>query len=204
MEIKAIVFDLGEVLIKLNFSKIMELKNQSITSTQVAINRMNEWRLYDAFERGILTEIQFLDCLNQEFSTIFSMYSFRELWNSVLGETVPGTETHLKLLSQRYPLFALTNSNETHINFLRSHYPWVQYFESILSSHELHCRKPEPLIYEKLITIAKTPAEQILFLDDRMENIRGAREMGIQAAHCPNPETDIPKILKQFSIHQTL
>jgi len=47
-------------------------------------------------------------------------------------------------------------------------------------SHSIGHAKPEPEIYTHAISGLATPAEQILFLDDRQENIDGARAAGIQ------------------------
>ena len=197
---KAIVFDIGEVLIKLNFSQVMNLRKVASASTDLAIHSMNHWKSYDLFERGGLNESSFLDQLNQELGLKLTLTEFKVIWNSVLGETVTGIEALLKNLSERYPLFALTNSNETHIHHFKNHYPWVRYFTQILTSYELNCRKPEPLIYKKLIAITQTTPKEILFFDDRPENVEGAKQLGIQAFLCQTPEIEIPQILTQLSI----
>jgi putative hydrolase of the HAD superfamily len=192
---KVVVFDLGEVLVKLDFSKIMALRSISHSGVQHSIQSMNEWPLYDAFERGRVTESQFVARLNQEFSQTFTVEQFRQLWNSVLTDTMPGVEGLLEELSRRYPLYALTNSNETHIQHLKENYSWVNCFTKVLTSHELGYRKPEAQIYEKLITIAKCPPNQILFLDDRLENVLGAKALGIHAELVTEPSLDLPRIL---------
>ena len=194
--IKAIVFDLGEVLVKLDFSKIMALRSISHSNVQHSIQSMNEWPLYDAFERGQVTENQFIERLNQDFRQSFTLEQFRGVWNSVLRETVNGVEDLLENLSQHYPLYALTNSNETHIQHLKANYSWTRFFTQVLTSYELGCRKPEPQIYEKLITIAQCPANQILFFDDRLENVLGAKALGIQAELITQPSLDLARILE--------
>ncbi len=199
--IQVITFDLGEVLVKLNFSKVMGLRKLAIKNLDQSITSMNHWPLYDAFERGTVNETQFLTKLNDELGTQLSQDAFREVWNSVLEETVPGMERTLEKLCRHYRLFALTNSNETHINHLFQHYPWTHYFQSVLTSYQLGCRKPERAIYEKLITITGVQPQEILFLDDRVENVLGAKELGIQAELCQKSEIDLPKILRQYRVH---
>jgi glucose-1-phosphatase len=198
--IKIIVFDLGEVLVKLDFSKVMALRHLGPQGLEQSIVSMNQWDIYDAFERGSLSEGEFLNQLNRQLSEKLTLDSFRAVWNSVLKQTVPGIPELLEKLSQQYPLFALTNSNETHIHYLKAQFPWVRFFHQVLTSYELGCRKPEPEIYEKLISLTQINAPQILFMDDRPENIDGARRCGISAELCQRPEEDLPRILKSYSV----
>jgi len=198
--IKALVFDLGEVLIKLNFSKVMELRGSSERRLEASIHSMNQWPIYDAFERGVLKEADFLKHLNAELGISINIETFKTLWNSILGETVPGVEKILNRLATRYPLWTLTNSNESHIDYFKTHYPWHKEFQAVLTSFELGCRKPEKEIYQKLIGIVGVKAQEILFVDDRLENVEGARALGIQAELCSHTPRDLPKILGQYSI----
>lgn len=199
--IKAIVFDLGEVLIKLDFSQVMSLRGNSTHQLEASIKSMNEWHLYDAFERGHINEEQFIKKLNSELSLSLSAETFRRIWNSVLKGAVPQIETTLKHLAQKYPLWALTNSNETHINHFKSHYPWYREFQAVLTSFELGHRKPEKEIYEKMIKHIGVEPQEILFLDDRLENVEGAQHLGISAELCQNTVVDLPQILKRHFIH---
>ncbi len=199
-KIKTLVFDLGEVLIKLNFSKIMYLRRLREMHLESSLQSMNQWPLYDTFERGKITEKEFLIKLNKELAISLTLDTFRPLWNSVLQDSVFGIEQTLKQLAQNYPLWILTNSNETHINHFKINYPWHNQFQGILTSYELGCRKPEKSIYEKLISLTHSSANSILFVDDRKENIEGARACGIHAELCEDTSRDLAKILKSYSI----
>ena len=198
--IQTVVFDLGEVLVRLDFSQVMALRRLNPSGLEASITSMNHWPLYDAFERGNVSEIDFLNQLNQDLSTSLTLSQFRTLWNSVLGPTVPGIPSYLETLSQSYSLFALTNSNETHIRFFKENYPWVKNFKKVLTSFELGCRKPEAVIFEKMIEITQTPRDSILFLDDRLENVEGARSCGIPAELCKNSEQELAPILAKYQI----
>lgn len=198
--VRAIVFDLGEVLIKLDFSRVNELRRLTKRAIDASIQAMNEWTLYDSFERGHLDEREFITRLNQELSLSLSAEDFRSIWNSVLKEPVPGIELILTSLAQHYPLWALTNSNETHINHFKANYPWQRYFQAVLTSFELGHRKPELEIYKKMIQTVGFNPDEILFLDDREENIEGARRMGIRAELCKHTGVELPAIFQKHSV----
>ena len=55
------------------------------------------------------------------------------------------------------------------------------YFDVALSSCYLGLRKPDLAIYQRVIDIVGRPPERILFVDDRPENVAGARNAGIMA-----------------------
>jgi putative hydrolase of the HAD superfamily len=56
-----------------------------------------------------------------------------------------------------------------------------RYFRVALSSCYLGLRKPEPAIYQRALDILGRPAERILFIDDRPENVAGAAAEGMRA-----------------------
>jgi putative hydrolase of the HAD superfamily len=53
------------------------------------------------------------------------------------------------------------------------------YFDVALSSCYLGLRKPDAPIYLRALDILGKPAERILFIDDRAENVAGAAGVGM-------------------------
>lgn len=62
-------------------------------------------------------------------------------------------------------------------------------------SYEVQSVKPEPVIYEHCLTGMGLRAEETLFLDDRIENIRGAERLGIHGVQFTSREDVLPKLL---------
>ncbi len=56
-----------------------------------------------------------------------------------------------------------------------------RHFQVALSSCYLGLRKPEPAMYKRALDILGRPAERILFIDDRAENVAAAQEAGFHA-----------------------
>lgn len=178
----------------------MKLRNIKGAPLDRSLQAMNRWPLYDAFERGGVSEAEFIKRINRELSLSLSPETLIPLWNTVLGKEVEGIENILQKLHSQYPLFILTNSNPTHITFFKTHYPWVKYFTKVVTSFDLGYRKPEAPIYQALIETTQVAPQEILFLDDRIENVEGARLAGITAELCRTPERDLTVILKKYSI----
>jgi HAD superfamily hydrolase (TIGR01509 family) len=55
------------------------------------------------------------------------------------------------------------------------------YFDTFVLSHEIRAAKPEAKIFEAAIEMANVPAQEIFFVDDRIENVNGARAVGLDA-----------------------
>ncbi len=66
---------------------------------------------------------------------------------------------------------------------LRARHPWIETFDHHTWSHALHLAKPEPAIYLHAAEGLRTPPANILFIDDRTENITAALVVGMQAIH---------------------
>jgi putative hydrolase of the HAD superfamily len=64
---------------------------------------------------------------------------------------------------------------------LRARYPWIDTFDHNTWSHAVNLAKPEPAIYLHAAEGLHTSPENILFLDDRPENIEAALAAGMQA-----------------------
>jgi putative hydrolase of the HAD superfamily len=64
---------------------------------------------------------------------------------------------------------------------LRARYSWIDTFDHNTWSHAINLAKPEPAIYLYAAEGLQTPPANILFLDDKAENIAAALDVGMQA-----------------------
>lgn len=130
--------------------------------------------------------------------------NFEAAWNALLLDIpVKRIETLLRLKS-KYRLFLLSNTNQTHINYVNAklekemQMPTLeQLFEKCYYSHTLKLRKPSHEIYQFVLQDQNLVATETLFLDDRADNILASQEVGIQSI-IVKPETDISLILQDF------
>jgi putative hydrolase of the HAD superfamily len=60
-------------------------------------------------------------------------------------------------------------------------------FDVVVDSSEVGCRKPEPEIYALTAQRIGVPAAEIVYLDDFLANIEGARLAGWQTIHVTDP-----------------
>ena len=87
-----------------------------------------------------------------------------------------------------YRLGLLSNFADDARQLWSNTFPFIQYFEGIIISSEVGLMKPDPRIYHLALEgVAAQPAEA-LFVDDFIENVRGAEAVGLQALHFTDPE----------------
>jgi putative hydrolase of the HAD superfamily len=200
-----VLLDIGEVLLKLDFGPLIRhLGFREADGIAGAMRVLNGWELYDRFERGAIAQDVFHAALServlQQTGREFHETDFLRVWNSIIVGPVPGIERIVERLASRVPLYALTNTNEAHMRHVTVKYGWLGHFRKILTSNELQARKPERRIYELAAQATGFAPEQILFVDDRPENVEGAREAGMQAELCQKSPTDLLTILKRYKL----
>jgi putative hydrolase of the HAD superfamily len=76
---------------------------------------------------------------------------------------------------------------------------FVNYFDELILSHEIHLTKPNPEIFEYTIQKAGCKPEEIIFIDDGLNNIRTAKELGITGIKYSNID-DLKKDLKKLRV----
>lgn len=85
----------------------------------------------------------------------------------------------LRRLDGRALRVALSNTNEIHIRCIGQKYRLLGHFDRRIYSYACGCAKPEPGIFRKALDAAAAEPAACLFVDDRAENVRAARRMGI-------------------------
>jgi putative hydrolase of the HAD superfamily len=162
---------------------------------------LKEWnRNLDAlnldFEKGKISEMEFIIGL-QNYIPNASIHQIREAWNAILLDFPLYRLEFLQMLSQKYRLFLLSNTDSIHIerfqhragiSFYRDFY---QCFEKVYFSYELGMRKPDADIFEFVIKEHNLLLKNTLFVDDNLQNIESAEKLGLQVWHLQKGEEDV-------------
>lgn len=113
----------------------------------------------------------------------FSNDLMDELHSVYLNSFIPYPQTNdvLQVLSEKYEVYVLSNFVGSWADHIFEKFDLKKYYTGIIISSDLGCRKPEPQIYLKAVEIAKATPEECLFFDDRINNIKGAQDAGLNA-----------------------
>lgn len=179
-QIKTIIFDLGNVLVKVDYKFF--LINTGLD------NKYTENEIYEVlaepailYEKGIINSIEFYKAATKILSLEVDYEMFYFAWCSVLSEQVEGMENILKVLNKAYPLYLLSNTNEKHLDHVKNNFQFLGYFKECFLSYLIGSMKPEKQIYEYVLKHIKFLPEEILYIDDKTQNILTAQELGINS-----------------------
>jgi putative hydrolase of the HAD superfamily len=146
-------------------------------------------------ERGEIDSQQFFANLRASLGIDISDAQLLDGWNSILVGEMPGVSELLAKAAASFPLYAFTNSNREHEQY------WSRQFSGILSnfkevyvSSTIGLRKPEAEAYDYVVRAIGASANRIVFFDDTLENVEGARARGLQAVHVKS-STDLADAL---------
>ena len=190
--IDTIIFDFGDIFINLDKDATpLALKNLGLKEWNSNLDALNL-----DFEKGKISEMEFIMGL-QNYIPNASIHQIREAWNAILLDFPLYRLEFLQMLSQKYRLFLLSNTDSIHIerfqhragiSFYRDFY---QCFEKVYFSYELGMRKPESAIFEFVIKEHNLLPKNTLFVDDNLQNIESADKLGLQVWHLQKGEEDV-------------
>ena len=194
--IGAILFDLGNVLIDVDFYRCARYWSaHSGIPAETLASRFRIDTAYRDFECGRMTASDYYTALRRMLGIDLPDGTMREGWNTIIRGEKPGIHDCLERLSRRYPLYVLTNTNPEHEPVWRAaHQDLLSYFAEIFVSSRMGLRKPDARIYRQAARSIGQPCERILFFDDAEENVAGARKCGMPAVHVANDDT-LPSVL---------
>lgn len=198
--INTIIFDFGDVFLNLN-------KEAGIKAFEkLGLYGPNEelLRLNSLFEKGKITELEFIQGF-QKYLPNASIEEIRFAWNQVIGEFPLYRLEFLQMLSHKYRLFLLTNTDAIHIDRFEHKVglsfsgDFYRCFEKVYYSFEMGMRKPEPEVFNYLINKHDLSPKRTLFVDDKEDNILAAQAAGIAVWHLqPGKEDVVDLFSKKF------
>lgn len=199
---KAILFDLGNVVIHIDFRRVLaSWSRASGVSADDLARRFVAEEVYEQHERGEVSGEEYHRHLNRMLEMEISFEHFVVGWNEVLGEVVAETAEFLRDADGKIGLYAFTNSNELHRTVWSERYKeTLSHFQKVYCSSQLGMRKPEPEAFRAILKDMGVEASQVVFLDDLKENIEAARALGLTTIHFQESRAAIAELRRLTGI----
>ncbi|MFX1366087.1 MAG: HAD family hydrolase [Promethearchaeota archaeon] len=204
MTIKAIVFDLGGVVVDLDFSNFYNkiITQSPLNKPQTPI-MLEFFRQSDIYHQGNMSDDEFYQLACELLQVcMLSQSEFFNAFNSIISGFNPEVVEIIKKIREknRYKLLALSNVNASHWAYvLNKKWEFIKYFDELILSHEIHLVKPDPRIFNYTIKKAGFKPKQIVFIDDGINNVRSAMGLGIIGIKFTN-ENDLIEELKNLGV----
>jgi HAD superfamily hydrolase (TIGR01509 family) len=201
--IKNIIFDLGGVLLNLDYGLTNQaLKEIGLSEIDRIYTQKLQPELFDDYETGRISSEKFRAELSKLIGRKIDNDQLDKAWNAMLLDFPEERIRLLEKLKKRYRLFLLSNTNDIHITAYSSYlkrifgFPDLSHiFEKEYYSYRVGKRKPDKEIFELVLSENDLNPSETFFIDDSIQHVQGAQRVGIHAYHLQKPET----ILEVFS-----
>ncbi len=194
--IDTIIFDFGDIFINLDKqATINGLEDLGLSSWNEDLDQLNI-----SFEKGLISRDDFLLGIQKHIPNA-TIDDILMAWNAVLLDFPLYRLEFLQLLSKKFRLFLLSNTDAIHINHFEqregaSFYgDFYQCFEKVYFSYEMGMRKPDAEIYTTLINRHELTPKRTLFVDDKKENTDAAKALGLHVWNLQVGKEDVIELL---------
>jgi glucose-1-phosphatase len=179
MEIEALIFDIGNVLVRFDWQIFHGQLKTSCPNSKVNLER--EFReLMVGLEIGEMTGESFARAAVHLIEYQGDEQQFVTIWNGIFTSHPPMERTVLSL-KKRLPLFLLSNTSDLHLDYLKLNFKVLQHFVDGVYSFRARCAKPGREIYETAIRQFGLKPEKTIYIDDLPPNVDAASELGFKA-----------------------
>lgn len=198
--IKAVIFDLGNVLVNYDVKKAAGRFSAASGLTPKEIwKRFFLSRFEQSYTRGEISTREFHRIACKTLGVAIPLATFSHYWNDIFWEN-PGMEKLLARIKKHYPLYLISNTNALHFTHIKKNFKLLRHFKRLFPSHEVGARKPDSKIYRRVLKKIQLRPQEVVFIDDMKSFIRGARRVGIHAILFKT-RTRLIQDLRKLGIH---
>lgn len=199
MEIQVVYFDLGKVLLDYDWERIVQqISNNGKHTHHGVLQFLIDTGLIVQYEKGEIETENFFHPLMDHLNFDGGLVAFQGLWNNIFTPMEENIEI-VRSLYGKYPLGLISNLNDSHMDYVESTYDFLGLFLLKTYSNMVGVRKPDLQIYRGALEGMEVEAGSAVFIDDLEENVKGAREAGMQAIHY-RPGIDLKLELRNLGI----
>ena len=189
-QIKAIIFDFGNVLLEWDPRHVYERyfpdDPNAMELFLEEVDFMN-WNLQQDKGRPFAEGVAILSRQFPHHADLIQAY--HDHWVDSVGGSIAGTVGILNQLKEAgYALYGLSNWSAETFPHARQKYDFLDLLDDIVISGEVGHVKPDPAIFRIMLEKIGRPAQECLFIDDSLTNITQAQKMGFATIHFQSPQ----------------
>jgi|ERR1043166_7578028 HAD superfamily hydrolase (TIGR01509 family) len=195
--IKTVVFDLGKVLVDFDYSiaaKKIALRGK-MPAEQIT-PFISQSPLLFRYETGLMTTAQFYQEVCAGTGYCGHADEFGQCFADIFVPIPEMVELHEALRKSGLPTYIFSNTNELAVGHIRRNFPFFSNFDGYILSYECGAMKPEEKIYEVVEKASGHRGAEILYLDDRPENVATGVARGWQVILQESPPKTLAAIRK--------
>jgi len=184
-----IIFDLGKVLVDFDYSIAADkIRARSVNPPDYFQFFQNLSPLLVQYETGLVTRQEFFEQIREAIGFQGSPAEFGDYFAKIFTPITPMIELHAALRRQGFRTYIFSNTNDLAIEHVRADFPFFQHFDGYILSYEVKAMKPNPPIYEAMEAMCGRAGEQLIYIDDRDENVAAGAVRGWRVILHETPE----------------
>jgi putative hydrolase of the HAD superfamily len=199
---RAIIFDIGRVLVRLDIAGAMGglagMISLTPQETWAAIEHDPRWH---DWQEGRMSPRDWQLHICRRLGVNLSFEQFSDIWNRVLDPTPVLDSAFLENLSKRFCLAVLSNTDPIHVAELGKRFDFFRFFKHRIYSCVVGASKPSPLIFRAALQSCKTTADNAIYIDDIPAYVEAARQLGMTGIIFQSPE-QLRADLEQFGTNE--
>lgn len=184
-----VAFDLGKVLLDFDYRiaarRIAERSRRDWSAVQ---EHLDHSPLLYKYETGLMTRQQFYDAVCTEIGFAGTLAEFGAFFADIFWPIEPMVALHAELRRKGIPTYIFSNTNDLAMEHINRNFPFMEDFDAHILSYEVGAMKPAPKIYEVLEKLCGHRGPEVLYLDDRQENVDAGAARGWQVILQTAPE----------------
>lgn len=197
---KAIIFDLGNVLLPIDLGLTYEAfaAHSSLSAVEIE-KKILENQLWVPYESGLQLDEEFRAFLCEHLSLNCTDLEFDEAFSALLLDFHQGVYDWVESLTSSFQLYLLSNTSSIHakrftqVKLGPEGQNLFSLFDRVYYSFEMGLVKPNLLIYQQVLEENLLNASDALFFDDNVANINSANLLGIPS-FLVDPSKDLHQI----------
>ena len=175
-------------MLDLDFNKTFSaFKELGIKNFEEMFSQHHANKLFEKLETGKISEEGFYTTVKELIPGTVSDEQVTKAWNAMMLDFRTDSVDVLERISKDYRLFLLSNTNSIHLRQFKKIFTrdtgkllLEEYFNKCWYSHIIGLRKPDKEVYEFVLHDEDLKVAETFFIDDTIENINAAKELGIK------------------------
>jgi 2-haloacid dehalogenase len=177
----AVVFDLGKVLLDFDYGiTVRRIQQHCRVSLGELEALIGQTPLLYRYESNQLSTAQFFAEVQAASGYCGSLNEFRGLFADIFTEITPMVQLQRELRGRGIPRYIFSNTNELAIEQIQKQFPFFNEFDGYVLSYEHNALKPDHRLYEVVEKCTGRRSADLLYIDDRPENVATGQERGWQ------------------------
>ncbi|MBI3851160.1 MAG: HAD family phosphatase [Verrucomicrobia bacterium] len=186
---EVVVFDLGKVLVDFDYGiAARKIAARGTRTGEEVQGFLDHSPLLFRYETGLVSRHEFFEEVRQATGFAGNFEEFGSFFADIFWEIPPMIEIHATLRRRGIPTYIFSNTNDLAVEHIRRNFPFFSNFDGHILSYEVGAMKPDAKIYEALERLAGKRGPEILYFDDRQENVDAGAARGWQVILQELPE----------------